>query len=732
MKQKSGNNLESLLSKKEKASVTDNGKLRLVLMAELELASKLSNQNVLYNVGEVIKKYDKRLDGIVINGGLSQIPNKYSKLRGERFDLLEDNIRKVYGDKVYRQVKGKDGESDSIDSLDEAAKLARVQMSNITAQAKDKGIPIYYVFAENDYKNVESLIASLEKISNYFKKHDVEEKEESGELEVTGVDPDLITYIQSAYKMNASQWKNKDKEGIKDIALRMYKGWIASIFVGDDSKNAPVNIIETDSEKEKKPRKAQSFMPLKRFENNIEINGKKIRLMHAINGLYTGNSEGKPTERGDILAVNNANLDAVHGRLADIYIRAHESATHFTVVDFKSDGTASSAGDKTVYLMNVGPLQNISAQIKRHESWNKTIESKRVDQPEDSGVTIFSLESDGRVELQHIGYRALSDGVDVTKLEKGAKKNLAEIVAISDTHFGAPSTVSAYEVMEGIPLELEKSRIPKKNRYLLLLGDIPHGGADKATYTDILWPQRGNYVEALEQLEKAKSPEEKTSVLRELVYGVSMPDLGEQVSVANDLLLSKIAKMFGTAYTVDGNHVQKAAGNAGEGGVLEPLLKAGGTDKVIRPDKLIRAGKDVRLGPYGVFMLHSAGYRGGMDPATALDIKTRRTGSNVVHLSFAGDCHEAHVMFSSRYVNGKWDTGMSSTSAALQDVTTFEKNILSKNKYTRGISRMYVPLDQSVGTSYIRYDFIPASALMNTLKGAGGSRLEKIVKSNYS
>ncbi len=726
MSVKRSSSLETLLVKspKVKTASKDDAKLRLVLISEPELATKLSDYPALYNAGEVIKKYDGRIDAIILNGGMAQVPSKYSKRRGERFDLLEDRLKETYGVKIFKEVKGGASGSDSIDSMPEALRLARIQMRNIHEQAKSKGIPIYYIFAENDYKNVSDLITVFDKVKAYVDKNqDKEETEDGFPNMVKGVDQSLLAFVQDSYKIKASQWKNKDKGGIKDMALNMYKQWIASIFSDKDSgEDQTLKILDGREGKE-----STDLMTMKRFENDLEINGVKIRAMHAINGLYSGNNEAKPTERGSVMAIDNANKDALHGRLVDVYIRSHESATQFTAVDFNSR-------ENPVYFINSGPLQSLDSQIRKHSSWNKTTNAKRVDQAEDSAMLIFSMGADSRVDLQHVGLRALKDGTDISALERAASKELYETVQISDAHVGAPSMTSSYELMEAIPLELAKSTIPKEHRYLFFLGDMLHGGSDKASWTDILWPQRGTRDELLKKLRDAKTVEEKANVLRELLDGVATPDLGRQAREADKVLISRIANYFDTAYVVDGNHVEKAAGHAGESGFLGPILEHAGTREVKYPDQVSLRNEDLTLGPYNLFMLHSPGYRGGVDAGTALAYKVIKTGNDNVQMVFAGDCHEEHAMFFAKYNNQteKWDTFLAMTSAALQDVTSFEKKIVSKNKYTRGFEMTYLPINPEIGTSYIRHTFIPAQALRKTLDKSGGSELEKIVKLRYS
>ena len=176
--------------------------------------------------------------------------------------------------------------------------------------------------------------------------------------------------------------------------------------------------------------------------------------------------------------------------------------------------------------------------------------------------------------------------------------------------------------------------------------------------------------------------------------------------------------------------MQKAASHASETGLYGPVFSAAGAD-VIYADQVSRDNAPINLGGYKAYMLHSPGYRGGVDAGTALLKKAIKTGSDV-DFAFAGDCHEEHAVYVSKKVDGKWKTMFACTSAALQDRTTFESEIISKNDFTKGFEVTYVPSDTNIGTSYIRHVFVPSQAMHDILKENGGSRLEKIVKSKYS
>lgn len=70
--------LESVLQSEQK--MVNGQKLRILLMSELELATKVSDPEVLNNVGNLIKNDEKKIDAIIINGGLAFVPWQVSLL----------------------------------------------------------------------------------------------------------------------------------------------------------------------------------------------------------------------------------------------------------------------------------------------------------------------------------------------------------------------------------------------------------------------------------------------------------------------------------------------------------------------------------------------------------------------------------------------------------------------------------------------------------------------------
>ncbi len=709
-----------------KTSENSNSKLKLLVMSELELATKLSDSEVLKNVGEMIKNYDQKIDGIIINGGLAFIPDKYSRLRGERLDLVEDRIREKYGEEVYKEVKKDKDDSDSIDDLTEAARLAKIQMKSIAYEAAKKNIPLYYVYGVTDYKNVKMIIEALERLSRRNSKEEEKtriRKNNKKQNKLEDKVPDEIERIMSIipdnYKFKASKWKTSDKKGIKDKANDIYMHLLSNILTQD--------------------KKANNLHIYKRFENylgekddknhdaEILINGFKVKVFHAINALTAGLNEGKPSDRNIKMIVDYANLDAQYGRLADIYITGRGSATEFTALDYQSK-------KDPVFILNQGPLMDINRQFKLRASLNKTDVSKRLSQPEDSGISIFSINKDDSVEIEHIDFNAIKNNVNITKINKEMKNgSLYEITQISDWHVG--NAASDYEAMEKVPDIVKGSEVPKSNKVLFVGGDMVDGGNDKAQRTKMSLPRAPSPEEFLGKLEKIlteenteKARKDFIETLHEVVYGNSDIDIGEQERRL-DKYIKPLAPLFDKAYVVGGNHFERATGNGSEGRMLGPKFENNGTREVIYVDDYLLRGQTPYLGNYGLLQMHSAGYRGGMDARTSLMSTVMNTGKDLVDIAMAGDCHEPGIKFALKKNGDRWGTIAAITVPALERETYFESYIIHKPNYTKGISQFYVPTDEKVGTSYLRYKLIPLQAIRNEIDSSGGSRYYRLVNS---
>ena len=698
--------------------------LRLLVMSELELATKLSNKDVLNNLGQIIKNYEGKIDGIVINGGLAYIPDKYSRLRGERLDLVEDRLKEKYGEEIYNEVKRGKNDSNSVDDLTEAARLAKIQMKSIAYEAKKRNIPVYYIYGVTDYKNVKMIIEALERLSRRNNKEEEKtkiNKKNKKQDKLEDKMPDEIERIMSiipeSYKFKASQWKTSDKKGIKDKANDIYLHLLNMILNG--GKNGD-NI--------KVYKRFENFLGEKEDNNpdaEILINGFKVKVFHAINALTAGLNEGKPSDRNINMIVDYANLDAQYGRLADIYITGRGSATEFTALDYQSR-------KDPVLILNQGPLMDIDKQFKLRASLNKTDVAKRLSQFEDSGISLLSVYKDKSVEIEHIDIGGIKKGINPYKIDKEKTKgSLYEMVQISDWHVG--NAASDYEAMEKVPEIINKSQVPKDKRILFVGGDMVDGGNDKAQRTKMSLPRAPSPEEFLGKLEDILNDNDKeraksnfTSELHKVVYGNSDIDLGQQEKRL-DRYLRPLGSLFEKAYVVGGNHFERATGNGSEGRMIGPKLEGSGTKEVVYVDDYLLRGETPYLDKYGLLQMHSAGYRGGADARTSLMNTVKNTGKDLVDIAMAGDCHEPGIKFALKKKDEEWKTMAAITVPALENETYFESYIIHKPNYTKGISELYIPTDTTIGTSYLKYKLIPLQGIRTSMQADGGSRYDRLL-----
>jgi hypothetical protein len=711
-------NLEDVLSKGNPNNEDGDTKLRLVLLSELELATKLSDPAVLSNVGELIKNYEGRLDGVVINGGLAFIPDKYSRLKGERLDLVEDHLKEIYGNSIYKQVKRGKNDSDSVDDLVEAARLARVQMKSLAYETKKKGIPILYVYGTTDYKNVKMIIEALEKLSRKNERNaerkqknnkngDLDEEEIPDEAEL------LMSVVPEDYKFKASQWKSVDKEGIKNKANEIYKHLLGTIFGTDNLRVY---------------KRFENFMGNKSSESDADaeilINGLKVKIFHAINGLASGLNEGKPTDRNLKMTVDYANADPVDRR-ADLYITGRGSSTEFTAVNFQSR-------DNPVFVFNQGPLLDIDKQFKLRASFNKTDISKRLSQFEDSGLSIFAIKADGVVEIEHLDATAIKKKIIPNALEKELSKgSMYEMTTLSDWHIG--SAYADYVATEGVSGIMSRSEVPREKRSVFNGGDMVDGGNDKAQRTRMSLPKAitpEELLKVLETLSVEKNSKKRTQglidALYDSIYLHSDIDIGRQLKRLEQYI-APIAGLVHAVYAVNGNHFEKATGNGSEADATGMYYKSHGTDEVIYPDFIQERGQNPMLGNYTLLQFHSPGYRGGADARTSLMNIVKNTGQDLVDIVMAGDCHEAGIKFAFKRKGDEWRTLVAVTAPSLQKQTDFEKNILHKPDYTKGASQLYLPTDDSIGTSYVKYRLIPSQTIRAEVYKRGGPAFKKLL-----
>ncbi|MGC8698707.1 MAG: hypothetical protein ACP5RE_00780 [Candidatus Acidifodinimicrobium sp.] len=716
--------------------------LRLLLLSDMELGTKLNDPLVDYNIGEIIKNYDKRIDGIIINGGLAYIPDKYSRWRGERLDLLEDKLKERYGNEIYREVKKGGKKNDTVDDLKEAVRLARFQVSNIVKQANDRGIDILYFNGNTDYRNIKMIMEALERLGRNNSR-----RSEDADDDIVADDDlsRLLSILPEDYIFKASDWKTTDKKGIKDKAINIYSHIISTIFGNGDAK-----------------RKVKFY---KRFENflgtstkgkdnpeEFAINGLKVKGFDSIDGLTIGLSEGIPSKMHEKNTERYAMEDAKLGRLADLYITFGSMTTEFTAANF-------SGRDRPVYFFNQSPLLDIDKQLRLRAAFNKTRDSKILNRDVDSSLSIITVYKDGIFEIDRLTVDGIRKNVNISEIESKLKDgSMHETVGTSDWHVG--SQFAMYEEINYLPKLVDRvTYVPKGlgRKHAIYTGDEVDGGNDKLSRTRMqvtyLKPQEEiisdldkNLTSGLEDVLKSDSveaiearlkqiKETFSNTLGDILYGNPTIDITAQFNRLS-YYIKPLSRKFDDSYIVGGNHAEKATGNGSEGQIISPMIRDVDS-KVVLVDEYLLKNEFPRIGNYKAYITHSAGYRGGLDPATALFEDVVRMGADV-DLAIAGDSHEPRIKFGIRRVaaaqnNGqnspavRWGSLISMITPALQRYTTFESNIIHKLNYTKGVSVLYLPADESISSSYVKYRFIPAQTIDMYMNLDGGTRIDNLV-----
>ncbi|MEM3190840.1 MAG: hypothetical protein QW292_01845 [Candidatus Parvarchaeota archaeon] len=719
--------------------------LRLMLLSDMELGTKLSDPVVTYNIGEIIKDYEKRIDLIIVNGSLAYVPDRYSRWRGERLDLLEDNLKVRYGEENYKVVKEGGSKNNSVDDLKEAARLARIQMENVVKQANAKNIPIAYTNGNTDYRNIKMIMEALEKLgrkNRSGKNGSNKDKKDGDELDR------LLRFMPEGYTFKASDWKTIDKEGIKDKAISIYSHMISAIFSDGDVKN-----------KVKFYKRFENFLGSvdKKLENLIKgggdtaaedpeefvLNGMKIKVFDSIDGLTTGLTEGVPSKMHEKNKERYAAEDKKMGRLADLYITFGSMNTEATAVDFGRN-------ERPVYLFNQSPLLDVDKLLRLRAAFNKTRISKALNKGIDSSISIITIYKDGRFETDRLTVDGIRKKVNISELESKLKDgSMHEIVATSDWHIG--SQYAMYDEIAYLPDIIKRlTSVPKGlgKKHLFDLGDNVDGGKDKLERTRMQVTFLKPPEELIPDLEKDLTikPEELSNIgteaarlkiinmknklistLEDLMYGNPTIEIGSQLDRLG-YYIKPISRLFDDSYLVDGNHFQSATGNGSEGRAIASIIRS--ETEVKLADEYLSRNELPKVGNYNVYLLHTAGYRGGLDAATTLLDEVVNMGLNV-ELAAVGDVHEWRVKYGIQSVGGAWRSIIATTSAALQRPTPFERQKIHKLDYTKGISMIYLPADENIGTMYTKTVFIPAQTIDRYMKEGGGTRIGRVVNEMF-
>jgi hypothetical protein len=722
-------NLEELLLNSEISSeynLDSEPKANVLVLSNIALSTKLSDPDVLYNVGQFIKNSPYKIDAIIMLGGAYRYPlnalNSNSRSDKSSLAMLEDDIKGRYGARVHKAIKGKNSGSNSVDTLEDATLLAKYEMRPIIEAAAEKNIPISMIYGPKDYANVgdriKQLLKSHKRSSNINKQSHENKDDDDLDTVLRDLDPEIIQHLKSQ-NIDASAWRNLDEDGIVDIANKIYKEEVLDTFLSYKKKDETVysaNIIKTIE------------------DVRLKVNGVEFSVSPAINAtanidIYGGIKEPEPLLNGERRAIEKANRDWREGRLADVYIWGHEARTYYTAIKYNTD-TESETPSKVAHFLHVSPLHDDSVLRKKKSSGNVTKDVKRSDLY--SGITMFTVMKDGRTQTRVINYRTLKEGVNPKELEK----DMIKIYGISDTHIGASSYnpeggYTEYELLEALLEDIKHDGINKDKRYTILGGDMLQGAVDKIMRGDIQDPQKMQYGDVIRDLYKTErdiSYDRMVRRVREMVYGEPIINLGDQLNKSAIFLKELTDIGFKAFYNLNGNHVEKAANNLHEAEALGAILEANGAN-VIYPERMMLRRETVHIGPYPAGMQHSIFIR-GMDGGRALSERPTRTTSPAV-IQYKGDEHRPHLSLTNKMCNGKMNALVGIGSQAFQDYTTFESNKIGKEPSPQGYISLKVPSNPEIGTGYIVFEMVPNEALENRLRHSGGSSVERLAGVQY-
>ncbi|MCW1293694.1 MAG: hypothetical protein QXV66_01820 [Candidatus Rehaiarchaeum fermentans] len=305
----------------------------------------------------------------------------------------------------------------------------------------------------------------------------------------------------------------------------------------------------------------------------------------------------------------------------------------------------------------------------------------------DSGVLLFSIDKDNNPKLLHIPSYALSNKDKINSPFKS-------FGLISDIHIGSQTPASEISgedalLLVGKAFHEETSKKPFYAFYaLILLGDIIHGMQDKP-YTLIPIAEKD---EIKEEASKLSNLSEKAKFYERALNGYPIFSLDEQIKTAIKYIyyLLENTRTNGPydLIVVPGNHYANALNKAGNEATVIESIKYSGKYKVLGLDDY--NDSIVLENGTKLILLHTTGYRGGVDAPTAPLLYLRNTGQNGIILT--GDSHE--YGFSAAVFGGK--QSYSVKVSALQYYTSFEKHIIAKTHTVRGAGILHISENNSV------------------------------------
>ncbi|MCW1291547.1 MAG: hypothetical protein QXL76_00245 [Candidatus Rehaiarchaeum fermentans] len=302
----------------------------------------------------------------------------------------------------------------------------------------------------------------------------------------------------------------------------------------------------------------------------------------------------------------------------------------------------------------------------------------------DSGVLLFSIDKNNNPKLLHIPSYSLSNKDKINS-------PFHSFGLISDIHIGSqtpPYEIPVEDALLLITKEFNGESSKKPFTSVILLGDVIHGMQDKQ-YTLIPIAEKDKIKE---EASKLSNLSEKTKFYDRALNGYPIFSLDEQIktSIKYIYYLLKNTRTNGLydLIVVPGNHYANALNKAGNEATVIESIKYSEKYKVLGLDNY--NDSIVLENGTKLVLLHTTGYRGGVDAATAPLLYLRNTNQNGIILT--GDSHE--YGFSAAVVAGK--QSYSVKVSALQSYTPFEKHIIAKTPTVRGAAIVYVSENNSV------------------------------------
>ena len=468
-------------------------------MSDLQIGSVFYNPYIMKGVGKVLSK--RNLNAVVINGGLlPRVPGYFGKKNAQYFEMLDDDVGKKYGKDVEEKIRQihalKEGAQPTgkvgIDSLDELIEVAQPEIAKIDVPADTF---FYYTWGEEDYENVSDLIETKIKEIVFLrkeKKKTLEEQLRRAESTIEAKETDIETKRAKLAEMKKDLKEGRASQEAVDklnAGIKKLTGQLEHLNIAYDSYQKHLAHIE--SEKQAFSRFKRAFTgswQLKPSEySNSQKTGVKNRGLKAYKELIYPMFMGKHlvpiSHLEQIISLDDLIVNVSHNRHANISNAILESAVKKRVGQTKTkerrgekipalDVESHHGGglkiyaqkkdnksDEVIYFMQVPPMQDPEELRDAKNRWVKTWDTKRIDFPFASGLTLTRKRDDGVFEVEFYSAELLKKIASQNKFSLGKE---IKIEVISDMHIGSPNEPgysTNYELIEAIK-QYQSSRLP--------------------------------------------------------------------------------------------------------------------------------------------------------------------------------------------------------------------------------------------------------------------------------